>query len=249
VTFAKQSTMRVYQGKSMRGDNVDHEAFVRLFGAAIVERSEEPFLLVRDDDSRVQVVTSDGNLMLCLARGPNDCQVSYGSSYVDAPRQFCGLSGMCEAREENFVDASFAMQAVHAFFNKRRMSEFVDFRRGCPDSEIMAFPKPIRGEERVERKLIEKRIEVPVELRTDMQSVCEFLDEVAEDPDENIDFDDAIQIGSLCGGRSDALKDQYIFSYHLDSGDVWQFEVPRTILEGIADGSISRLRVMASVPK
>ncbi len=72
---------------------------------------------------------------------------------------------------------------------------------------------------------------------------------MADDPDENIDYDDAIQIGSLCGGRLDHWRDTYLFSYHLDNGDVWSFNVPRTVLDGIADGSINKLTVDASVPK
>ena len=147
------------------------------------------------------------------------------------------------------MDAAFAVRAIGAFYAKRRMSDFVDFRRGCPDPEIATFPEPFATEERVERECVERRVEVPIELRTDMQSVCELLDEFADDPDENIDFDDAIQIGSLCGGRIDSRKDRYLFSYYLDSGDVWTFEVPRTVLDGIADGSIAALTVMASVPK
>ena len=82
-----------------------------------------------------------------------------------------------------------------------------------------------------------------------MRDVCEYLDGVADDPDENIDYDDAIQIGSLCGGRLDRRRDIYLFSYHLDSGDEWSFKVPRAVMDGIADGSIDKLTVDASVPK
>jgi hypothetical protein len=37
------------------------------------------------------------------------------------------------------------------------------------------------------------RVDVTEELRTDMQQVCDYLDEVADDVDESIDYDDAIQ--------------------------------------------------------
>jgi hypothetical protein len=105
------------------------------------------------------------------------------------------------------------------------------------------------SEKRVERKLVEAHVDVTPELRADMQSVCEYLDEVADDPDVDIDYDDAIQIGSLCGGRINRRKDLYLFTYYLSSGDDWMFEAARTILDGIADGSISRISVTACVPE
>jgi hypothetical protein len=65
----------------------------------------------------------------------------------------------------------------------------------------------------------------------------------------NIDFDDAIQIGSLCGGRINRKQDLYLFSYHLNNGDIWQFRVKRTMLEAIAYGGFQTLNVLASIPE
>lgn len=241
--------MQVYRGKTLLSDHADFTDFTKFYGEAVAANSHDPILLVRDDDNRLLVITDDGMVMLSLATGPSDCSVSYASSYSDGSRPFAGLSRELTAKDENFVEPAFAIKAVHAFFDRKQMSEHVDFRRGSPDSEITEFPTPMTGRKRVERKLVEMRIVVTPELQSDMRDVCKYLDEVADDPDENIDYGDAVQIGSLCGGRLDRRRDIYLFSYHLDNGDVWSFKVPRTVLDGIGDGSINKLTVDASVPK
>lgn len=241
--------MQVYRRKTLLSDDADFAAFIKFYGESVADKSHDPFLLVRDDGYRLLVITDDGMVMLSLATAPNDCSVSYASSYSDGSRQFAGLSRQLTAKDENFVDPAFAIKAIHAFFDRKSLSEHVDFRRGTPDSDIAEFPTPMTGRKRVERKLVEMRIAVTPELQSDMRDVCEYLDDVADDPDENIDYDDAIQIGSLCGGRLDRRRDIYLFSYHLDNGDVWSFKVPRTVLDGIANGSIDKLTVDASVPK
>jgi hypothetical protein len=241
--------MRVYRRKTLLNDNADFAAFAKLYADSVVDRSADPFLLVRDDDSRLLIATDNGSVMLCHANGPNDCSVSYASSYSDGSRQFVGLTGHHTAKDDSFVDPTFAIKAIHAFFARARMSEHVDFRRGSPDSEITTFPTAMTARQRIERPLIDMLVEVPPELQADMREVCQYLNEVADDPDENIDYDDAIQIGSLCGGRVNRRQEIYLFSYHHAIGDVWSFTVPRTILVGIADGSIDKLTVNASVPQ
>lgn len=241
--------MQVYRGKTLLSDDADFTDFTKFYGEAVAANSHDPFLLVRDDDNRLLVITDDGMVMLSLATSPNDCSVSYASSYSDGSRPFAGLSRQLTAKDESFVDPTFAIKAIRAFFDRKRLSEHVDFRRGTPDSEITEFPTQMTARKRVERHLVEMRVVVTPELQSDMRDVCEYLDEVADDPDENIDYDDAIQIGSLCGGRLDRRRDIYLFSYHLDNGNVWSFKVPRTVLDGIADGSIDKLTIDASVPK
>lgn len=241
--------MQVYRRKTLLSDDANFAEFAKMYAEAVIAKSAEPILLVRDDDSRLLIVTEDGSVMLCHANGPSDCSVSYASSYSNGSRQFIGLSGHHTARDENFVDPTFAIKAIRAFFDHTRMSEHVDFRRGSPDSEITTFPTAMLARQRIERTLIDMQVDVTSELQADMRQVCEYLDEVANDPDENIDFDDAIQIGSLCGGRLDRRRGIFLFSYHHKNGDVWSFKVPRTILDGIADGSMVKLTVKASAPK
>jgi hypothetical protein len=241
--------MQIYRGRTLLSADADFAAFTKYYGEAVAEALHDPFLLIREDDSRLLVITDDGMVMLSLATGPNDCSVSYASSYSEGSRPFTGLSRQLTAKDECFVDPTFAIKAIHAFFDRKRLSEHVDFRRGTPDSEITEFPTQMTAQKPVERHYVEIGVVVTPELRSDMRDVCEYLDDVADDPDENVDYDDAIQIGSLCGGRLDRRRDIYLFSYHLDNGDVWSFKVPRTVLDGIADGSIDKLTVDASVPK
>lgn len=241
--------MRVYRCKTLLDGEADYSAFARLFADSVRDGCSDSFLLVRDDGQRLLVVANESDVLLSLARGPNDCVVSYGSSYSDGTRAFFGLSRECVAKDASFVDAQFAFLAIKAFFEARQISEHVDFRNGTPDDEILVFPTTILARPRVERTLVEMRVEVTEELRNDMRHVCEYIDEVADDPDENIDFDDAIQIASLCGGRINRKQDLYLFSYHLENGDVWQFRVKGTILEAIADGSVQTLNVLASIAR
>ncbi|MEZ6141022.1 MAG: hypothetical protein R3B84_10665 [Zavarzinella sp.] len=247
--FTTQTPMQIYRGKTLLSKDADFAAFTKFYGEAVTDKSHDPFLLVRGDEKRLLVVTNNGMVMLSLAAGPNDCLVSYASSYSDGSRSFAGLSRQLSARDDSFVEPIFAIKAIRAFFDRKRLSEHIDFRLGTPDSEITEFPSQMTARKQIERHLVEMRVVVTPELKSDMQEVCEYLSAVANDPDENIDFDDAIQIGSLCGGRLNRRRDIYLFSYHLDKGDVWSFEVPRTVLDGIADGSIDNLTVDASVPK
>ncbi len=241
--------MQVYRCRTLLDDNANYATFAKLFANAVVDGSSDSFLLVRGDNQRLLVVASESDILMSLARGPNNCMVSHGSSYSDGTRSFCGISRERVAKDSAFIDAGFAFLAIKAFFEHKPMTEHVDFRSGTPDDEIVTFPTAQLERPRIERKLVEMRGEVTNELRNDMQKVCEYLDEVADDPDENIDFDDAIQIASLCGGRIDRKQDLYSFSYYLDNGDVWEFRVKRTILDAIADGSLRTLSVLASMPK
>ena len=241
--------MRAYRCKTLLDGNADYSAFARLFADAIRDGSSDSFLLVRDDDQRLLVVANESDILLSLARGPNDCMVSYGSSYSDGTRSFFGLSRERVAKDSSFIDAGFAFLAIKAFFERKSFSDHVDFRSGTPDDEIVTFPTVQLTRTRLERILVEMRVDITEELRNDMQQVCEYIDEVGDDPDENIDFDDAIQIASLCGGRINRKQDLYLFSYHLDNGDVWQFRVKRNALDAIADGDMQSLKVLASIPK
>jgi hypothetical protein len=249
VSVRHEKIMRVYRCKTLLDAEADYSAFARLFASSIRDGSSDSFLLVRGDDQRLLVVASDSDILLSLARGPNDCMVSYGSSYSDGTRTFFGLSRERVAKDSSFVDAASASLAIQAFFGTKSMSEHVDFRNGTPDDEIVVFPTSMIARPRIERTLVEMRVDVTEELRNDMKQVCDYIDEVADEPDENIDFDDAIQIASLCGGRINRKQDLFLFSYHLDNGDVWQFRVKRTILEAIADGGLQTLNVLASIPK
>ena len=238
--------MIVYRSKALIGSNLSHREFLDAFAETALQGGDDPYLLVRDDGQRLQIALADGRMMLCVAYGPYRSHVSYSESDVEEPIHFRGLSGTCRARDENFVDIAFAMQAVDAFFHHRSMGEFVDFTSGRPDIEVLDFPEPMRTKKSPRETRVELTVDVPPQLMSDMQGVCEFLDVVADDPDENIDYDDAIQVDSLCGGRIHKTLDKYAFRFTGSAGECWDFEAFRDDLHGIADGSVQSLKVTAT---
>ena len=93
--------MQVYRRKTLLSDDADCAAFTKFYGESVADKSHDPFLLIRDDGYRLLVITDDGMLMLSLASGPNDCLVSYASSYSDGIRSLVGLSRQLTAKDEN----------------------------------------------------------------------------------------------------------------------------------------------------
>jgi len=241
--------MIIYHGKSLQHENGTYAEFAQLFADAVIRRSPQPFLLVRPDGARMQIVAADGNLMLSVALDSDRQYVSYGSTYAEGTVQFSGLNADCEAKADNFIDASIAMAGVVAFTENKRLSDHFDMRRGIPDRDILSFPTPVAPRPHTQCITVSRTVTLCDDFQRDMASVCEFLDEVENDPDENIDFGDAIQIGSFCGGRTNPAAGTYQFSYYDKSGEVWTFDVNRTIMDSIADGGTKSLAVSATVPK
>ena len=224
--------MIVYHGTERIRDDAGYAEFMELFGAAVLEQSELPFLLVRDDGVRLLIVRHEGMILLAVACTCFDYAVSRGSTYVEASVRFRGIHGECEAQVSNFVDAAIAVNGIEAFFSKKRIADEVDFTHGLPDKAILSFPNSIRAPRQIRREHTVKRVTVTEELRRNMMAVCEFLDSQSDDPDFFLG-DDAIQMGSLCGGQMDESNDVFMFSYYDSTGEVWSFEIPRTIMDGI----------------
>ncbi|MFO0816111.1 MAG: hypothetical protein U0796_23070 [Gemmatales bacterium] len=242
--------MRLYHGKTLLLENANFTDFTKAYAKAVYEKSSLPFLLVRGDDARLLVVTHDSRIMMCRADWPGECYVSYdSSSYLDGSQRVMGLAHSMMVKDAFLIDPAFAIKAIQSFFTHKPMGDFVDFCHGTPEPELTSFPSPFKKKKNVKRELVEMHVTISEELKADMHDVCEFLGDNEGDPDVYIDYDDAIQIGSLCGGRINRRRNIFIFTYYLRNGDKWQFEVPRTVLDGIADGTITKLTVEASVPK
>lgn len=195
------------------------------------------------------VVAAYGNIMLSVILDADRHYVSYGSTYADGTVRFAGLHKICEAGFDKFIDASIAMAGVDAFFRNARLSDHFDMRRGMPDSGICNFPHPMSVRQKKERTTINKSVTLSPEFRQNMTDVCEFLDEVEDDPDENIDFGDSIQIGAFCGGRTNNAAAAFEFSYYDASGEVWTFKLNRNLMDSIVDGGTTTMCVSASVPR
>ena len=59
--------MIIYQGTSLQHEDGTYAEFSRLFADAVISMSTQPFLLVRTDGARMQIVAEEGNLMLSVA--------------------------------------------------------------------------------------------------------------------------------------------------------------------------------------
>ncbi len=58
--------MQVYRRKTLLSENADFATFTKLYGESVADVSHDPFLLIRDDDYRLLVITDDGMVMLSL---------------------------------------------------------------------------------------------------------------------------------------------------------------------------------------
>lgn len=93
---------------------------------------------------------------------------------------------------------------------------------------------------KLQPQLKEKRkIAIPAELREIMREVYARIKEAKADPDIKLDYDDAIQIGPLYGGRCGAKPRPYWFWYS-PQGDKtngrWKLHLALLEIEDIAEG-------------
>ena len=58
-----------------------------------------------------------------------------------------------------------------------------------------------------------RKVPIPVELRAALREVFELIQEAKYDPDIVLDFDDAIQVGPVCGGRYGKKPRPYVLTY------------------------------------
>jgi hypothetical protein len=89
---------------------------------------------------------------------------------------------------------------------------------------------------------VRKTIEIPYKLRSYLQDVEDLLEEKERNPDDvNIDFDDAIQCGGLCGGRDN--RGWLNFAYHFGNEKrcTWHFRVHEFEIQSYARGMTREL--------
>ena len=92
--------------------------------------------------------------------------------------------------------------------------------------------KRVKGKDR-------RLVPIPDELRDSLREVVTLLAEADADPEIYLDFDDAIQVGALCGGRCGPASHPFVFTY-FPSGDWtrrrWHLSLHRAEIEDIAEG-------------
>lgn len=85
----------------------------------------------------------------------------------------------------------------------------------------------------------QRKVPIPEDLRASLAEVQTLVEESISDPDIDLDFDDAIQVGSLCGGRYGTKERPYVLTYYPKNGakgEQWVLTLHATEIEDIADG-------------
>jgi len=99
------------------------------------------------------------------------------------------------------------------------------------------------------RKLIPKpkdrrKVPIPAELRESLHDVFELIQQARNDSDIRLDYDDAIQVGAVCGGRYGKKPRSYILTYY-PRGDRergrWFLTFDHSEIEDIGDGHMEEI--------
>jgi hypothetical protein len=89
-----------------------------------------------------------------------------------------------------------------------------------------------------------RKVAIPADLRDSLREVFDLIQQAKDDPDIILDFDDAIQVGGVCGGRYGKKARPYVLTYYPE-GDTkrgkWYMTLHGTEIEDIADGRMSEI--------
>jgi hypothetical protein len=98
---------------------------------------------------------------------------------------------------------------------------------------------------RLQPKVKERRkVAIPGELRDSLREVFEVIQQARHDPDIHLDFDDAIQVGGVCGGRYGTRQRPFVLTYYPEGDTVrgrWFLTLHRTEVEDIGDGRMTEI--------
>lgn len=89
-----------------------------------------------------------------------------------------------------------------------------------------------------------RKVAIPDELRDSLRQVWEMVQEAKNDRDINLDYDDAIQVGSVCGGRVGKKSRPYVLTYRPEGDEKrgrWFLTLHRSEIEDIADGVLTEI--------
>ncbi len=79
---------------------------------------------------------------------------------------------------------------------------------------------------------------IPANLQDSLRKVFALIEDAKGDPDINLSYDDAIQVGAVCGGRYGKKPRPYVFTYYpADDKEKgrWYLTLHRTEVEDIGD--------------
>ena len=89
-----------------------------------------------------------------------------------------------------------------------------------------------------------RKVPIPAELRDSLREVFELIQQAKHDPDIVLDYDDAIQVGAVCGGRCGKERRPYVLTYFPEGEGRrghWYLTLHGTEIEDIGDGRMTEL--------
>jgi hypothetical protein len=89
-----------------------------------------------------------------------------------------------------------------------------------------------------------RKVPIPAELRDSLREVLGLIQQAKHDPEFMLDYDDAIQIGAVCGGRYGEKARPYVLTYFPEGQEKrgrWYLTLHRTEIEDIADGRLTEI--------
>lgn len=89
-----------------------------------------------------------------------------------------------------------------------------------------------------------RKVAIPADLRDSLREVFELIQQAKHDPDIELDYDDAIQVGSVCGGRYGKKPRRYVLTYYPEGEGKrsrWYLTLHRTEIEDIGDGRMTEI--------
>jgi hypothetical protein len=89
-----------------------------------------------------------------------------------------------------------------------------------------------------------RKVPIPPELRESLAEVFELIRQAKHDPDIQLGYDDAIQVGAVCGGKYGKKLRPFVLTYYpAGDGDRgrWFLTLHRTEVEDIGDGRMTEI--------
>ena len=88
-----------------------------------------------------------------------------------------------------------------------------------------------------------RRIPIPADLKDALTEALQLIKDSRCDPDVRVDFDDAIQIGGLCGGKVGEKRRPFEFSYYPPGAEKarWELAFHPLEIEDIVDGHLAEM--------
>jgi hypothetical protein len=89
-----------------------------------------------------------------------------------------------------------------------------------------------------------RKVPIPAELRESLHEVFELVQRSKCDPDIVLDYDDAIQVGRVCGGRYGKKPRPFVLTYYPEGDSeqgLWFLTLHRTEIEDMGDGRIAEV--------